>query len=80
MNRLRSRAVESSASGDTPRSSLSRALLSSAGARLLVLPVSAILGIVVTRLVIDNYGQSAYAQYMTTSRTITPARWQSPTS
>jgi len=35
----------------------------SAGVRLLVLPVSAILGIVVTRLVIENYGTAAFAQY-----------------
>jgi O-antigen/teichoic acid export membrane protein len=35
----------------------------SAGVRLLVLPVSALLGIVITRLVIDNYGSDAYAQY-----------------
>lgn len=37
--------------------------LRSAGARMLVLPVSAVLGIVVTRLVIENYGTPAYAQY-----------------
>lgn len=35
----------------------------SAGARLLVLPVSALLGIVITRLVIENYGTQAFAQY-----------------
>jgi O-antigen/teichoic acid export membrane protein len=35
----------------------------SAGVRLLVLPVSALLGIVVTRLVIENYGTAAFAQY-----------------
>ena len=35
----------------------------SAGVRLLVLPVSAVLGIVVTRLVIENYGPGAFAQY-----------------
>jgi O-antigen/teichoic acid export membrane protein len=35
----------------------------SGGVRLLVLPVSALLGIVITRLVIDNYGSAAYAQY-----------------
>jgi O-antigen/teichoic acid export membrane protein len=35
----------------------------SGGARLLVLPVSALLGIVVTRLIIDNYGSAAFAQY-----------------
>lgn len=31
---------------------------------MLVLPISALLGIVVTRLIIDNYGQASYAQYM----------------
>ncbi len=36
----------------------------SAAARMLVLPISAILGIFVTRLIIDNYGQASYAQYM----------------
>lgn len=36
----------------------------SAAARMLVLPVSAILGIIVTRLIIDNYGEASYAQYM----------------
>jgi O-antigen/teichoic acid export membrane protein len=35
----------------------------SAGVRLVVLPVSAVLGIVVTRLVIDGYGPAAFAQY-----------------
>ncbi|ODT21843.1 MAG: polysaccharide biosynthesis protein [Microbacterium sp. SCN 69-37] len=39
-------------------------LLSSAGARFLVLPVSAILGIVVTRLIIDHFGIDTYAQYI----------------
>lgn len=31
---------------------------------MLVLPISAILGIFVTRLIIDNYGEASYAQYM----------------
>ncbi len=35
----------------------------SAGVRVLVLPVSAILGIVNTRLIIEHFGQAAYAQY-----------------
>jgi O-antigen/teichoic acid export membrane protein len=35
----------------------------SAGVRILVLPVSAILGIVNTRLIIEHFGQAAYAQY-----------------
>ncbi|MCZ2804098.1 oligosaccharide flippase family protein [Modestobacter sp. VKM Ac-2983] len=38
-------------------------IVRSGGTRLLVLPVSALLGIVVTRLVIDNYGEAAFAQY-----------------
>lgn len=29
-----------------------------------MLPVSAILGIIVTRIIIDNYGEASYAQYM----------------
>jgi O-antigen/teichoic acid export membrane protein len=35
----------------------------SGSARLLVLPVSALLGIVVTRLIVENYGTAAFAQY-----------------
>lgn len=35
----------------------------SAGARFLVMPVTAVLGIVATRLILDNYGQLAYVQY-----------------
>nr|WP_166755975.1 oligosaccharide flippase family protein [Modestobacter marinus] len=35
----------------------------SGGVRLLVLPVSALLGIVVTRLIIEEYGEAAFAQY-----------------
>jgi O-antigen/teichoic acid export membrane protein len=35
----------------------------SGGARMLVLPVSAVLGIVVTRLIVENYGTAAFAQY-----------------
>lgn len=46
------------------RRSLIRSVGGSAAARLFVLPISALLGIVVTRLIIDNYGQHAYAQYM----------------
>lgn len=45
------------------RRQLIRAVGTSALSRLLVLPLSAVLGIVVTRLVIDNYGQDAYVQY-----------------
>ncbi|MHA3703898.1 lipopolysaccharide biosynthesis protein [Jatrophihabitans sp. YIM 134969] len=40
-----------------------RGVLRSGGARLAVLPVSAVLGIVCTRLIIDHYGTAAYAQY-----------------
>ena len=43
---------------------LLRAVGGSAGARMLVLPFSAVLGIFVTRLIIDNYGEASYAQYM----------------
>lgn len=35
----------------------------SAGARFLVMPVTALLGIVATRLILDSYGQLAYVQY-----------------
>lgn len=35
----------------------------SGGMRMLVLPVSALLGIVVTRLILENYGTAAFAQY-----------------
>ncbi|HKY14085.1 MAG TPA: oligosaccharide flippase family protein [Microthrixaceae bacterium] len=35
----------------------------SAGVRVLVLPVSAILGVVNTRLIIENFGRDAFAQY-----------------
>mgnify|MGYP000935205817 CR=1 FL=1 len=44
-----------------------RGMLASVGgsaiARLTVMPVSALLGIVVTRLILDNYGEATYAQY-----------------
>jgi O-antigen/teichoic acid export membrane protein len=48
---------------DVSHRSVLRNAARSAGVRLLVLPVSALLGIVVTRLVIDNYGSAAFAQY-----------------
>ncbi|WP_375499412.1 lipopolysaccharide biosynthesis protein [uncultured Jatrophihabitans sp.] len=35
----------------------------SAGARVLILPVSAILGIINTRLIIEHFGEGAFAQY-----------------
>lgn len=40
-----------------------RGIARSAAARVMVLPVSALLGILVTRLIIDNYGSAAFAQY-----------------
>ncbi len=39
-------------------------IASSGGARFLVLPISAILGIIVTRLIIGHYGVDTYAQYI----------------
>lgn len=52
-------------SGARPaRARLLRTVGGSAAARIVVLPISAVLGIIVTRLLIDNYGQAAYAQYM----------------
>jgi O-antigen/teichoic acid export membrane protein len=38
-------------------------VLKSAGVRILVLPFSAILGVVCTRLIIQNFGRATYAQY-----------------
>lgn len=35
----------------------------SAGARMIILPLTAVLGIISTRLIIENYGAAAYAQY-----------------
>lgn len=46
------------------RKAAMRSVGGSALARILVLPISAILGILVTRLVIDNYGQATYGQYV----------------
>ena len=40
-----------------------RSILKGGAARLVVIPISALLGIVNTRLIIEHYGQSAYAQY-----------------
>ncbi|SNR41394.1 lipopolysaccharide biosynthesis protein [Blastococcus mobilis] len=45
------------------RSTVWRGMARGAGSRLVVLPVSALLGIVLTRLVIENYGRDAFAQY-----------------
>lgn len=41
-----------------------RSVGGSALARVLVLPISAILGIIITRLILDGYGQAAYGQYI----------------
>jgi O-antigen/teichoic acid export membrane protein len=55
---------ESDASATAPASrSTLAAVARSGGTRLLVLPVSAILGIVNTRLIIENFGTAAFAQY-----------------
>ena len=53
---------ESAPSSDGARS-LWASVAHSAGVRVLVLPVSAILGVVNTRLIIENFGRDAYAQY-----------------
>ncbi|MBV9831097.1 MAG: oligosaccharide flippase family protein [Marmoricola sp.] len=53
--------------GPTPPPSQSRTALRSVGgnalARMIALPVSALLGIAVTRLLIDEYGRASYAEY-----------------
>lgn len=46
-----------------PNRSLWKSVGRSAGVRVAVLGVSALAGIAITRLVIDNYGEAAYAQY-----------------
>jgi O-antigen/teichoic acid export membrane protein len=51
-----------SESGAEPRSTVA-SVLRSAGVRILVLPVSAGLGVVCTRLIIQNFGKATYAQY-----------------
>ncbi|TFV52999.1 oligosaccharide flippase family protein [Blastococcus sp. TF02A_35] len=48
---------------DTGRSGLWANVRRSSGAKLVVLPVSALLGIVLTRVVIESYGEAAFAQY-----------------
>jgi O-antigen/teichoic acid export membrane protein len=40
-----------------------RTVVRSAGARVFVLPLSAVLGVLSTRLIIENFGRDAYAQY-----------------
>ncbi len=46
------------------RPSVMRGIGANALARILVLPVSAVLGLVLTRIVLDSYGEGAYAQYV----------------
>lgn len=46
-----------------PAGQVWRSLGKSAAARILILPLTAVLGIVATRLIIDNYGEVAYVQY-----------------
>ncbi len=46
-----------------PGRSLWKSVGRSAGVRVVVLGISAISGILITRLVIDNYGEAAFAQY-----------------
>lgn len=46
-------------SGESPW----RSVATSAGTRVLVLPFSAVLGVVNTRLIIENFGRDTYAQY-----------------
>ena len=47
----------------TRRTSMWGSVGRSAGVRMLALAVSALAGIVITRLVLDNYGEAVYAQY-----------------
>jgi len=51
------------AAGRPAGRSVWRGIGRSAGARLMVLPVSALLGIVVTRVVVEEYGTASFAQY-----------------
>lgn len=46
------------------RSGMLKVVGTSAAARMIVLPVSAILGIILTRLIIQSYGKDTYAQYI----------------
>jgi O-antigen/teichoic acid export membrane protein len=48
---------------DAPAPSAWRSVAESAAARVVVLPVAALVGIVNTRLIIENYGQDAYVQF-----------------
>lgn len=58
----RSGAPSGERTSDTRRSVL-RGMGANALARMIVLPVSALLGLVLTRVVIGEYGEGAYAQY-----------------
>lgn len=49
------------ASGGQP--SAWRSVARSAGVRVLVLPLSAVLGVLITRVIVANYGKAAFAQY-----------------
>ena len=55
--------VTAEADQRTTRGSVLRSVGGSALARMIALPITAVLGIVVTRLLIDNYGAVSYAQY-----------------
>ncbi|WP_164700495.1 oligosaccharide flippase family protein [Modestobacter sp. KNN46-3] len=57
------RTAERAPSAEQDTRAVWRGVFRSGGVRMLVLPVSAVLGILVTRLVIDNYGLAAFAQY-----------------
>ncbi|MFD1338436.1 lipopolysaccharide biosynthesis protein [Microbacterium lemovicicum] len=46
------------------RNGVLRSVGASAAARFAVMPISAFLGIIVTRLLIENYGEATYAQYI----------------
>lgn len=56
-------ASPSAGSSGAASSSAWAGVVRSGGSRLLVLPVAAVLGIVITRLLVDEYGPAAYAQY-----------------
>jgi O-antigen/teichoic acid export membrane protein len=47
----------------TPTDGVWRTVIGSAGMRILVLPISAILGIINTRLIISHFGSDSFAQY-----------------
>lgn len=49
--------------GDSATPSAWRSVVRSAGTRVLVLPLSAVLGILITRVIVGSYGKDAFAQY-----------------